>query len=732
MRKLLRLLPLAFVVTSLLAIQPESWSVSTQRDFLKGELKGLSITSDGKLTLAPALEPIFDTQQAFVFSAVQDKSGTLYLGTGNNGKVYRIAPGGKGEEWVTLDQPAVQALAVDSLGRIYAGTAPNGKVYRISAQGESQVFFDPGEDYIWSLNLDAENNLYVATGSRGTVYKVSPEGRGASFFDSTETHLVCLEWDLDKNLLAGSAPNGILYRIAPDGSGFALYDSPLEEIKSISVDRYGQIWAAALGGGQVNQEAMPLPSSGREEQKGGQTEKENPSDRTISVPGSTRGRRLEIYRIDKGDLAETWFSSDDELAFDLLARSDGTLLVGTGNKGRILSLDSRRFATILVQSPEEQVTQLLERAGSVYAVTSNLGKVFEFKLQPASQGIYVSEVLDAKITASWGVIRWFVRNPGSAVPRLYTRSGNTEKPDDTWSPWHGPYSDSNGSAIQSAPARYLQWKIEFPQSARPAALQIDENAVEEVTVFYLQRNVSPRIDSITVHPPGVAFMRYPGANTGGGISPGGPDGAHLRSLPRFLREMDQSSTSPPPRQVFIPAAQSVSWSASDPNADELTFSVYYRSQDESAWKLLVKDLAETSYTFDAAGFSSGTYVLKIIASDLPSNPPGMALESELMSRFFVISNATPTVELGVPTSQGRSLNINFSARTYGSTVYQAEYAIDGGEWKIVFPEDLIADSPVEQYTIRADQIDSGEHTIAVRVIDSVGNVGTGKTVVNVR
>ena len=162
----------------LFASHPEKKVTSTFDEFLDGEFDGVSVTSDGQLIRSPAFDELMDTKEAFVYSAVFNRTGALFVGTGNNGKVFRIDPAGSGELLVKLDQAGVYALAVDSQNRLYAGTAPDGKVYRISTQGEAQQFYDPGEKYIWDLAFDSENNLYVATGPRGIIYKVSPSGTG--------------------------------------------------------------------------------------------------------------------------------------------------------------------------------------------------------------------------------------------------------------------------------------------------------------------------------------------------------------------------------------------------------------------------------------------------------------------------------------------------------------------------------------------------------------------------
>lgn len=717
--------------TLLRATEPARWVISTQKEFLEGELTGVSVTSDGKLVLAPSFEPLLDAEEAFVYALAIDRSDNLYLGTGNNGKVFRVSPNGQGREWAKLDEAGVHALAVDSLNRIYAGTSPDGKVYRLSEQGRAEVFFSPEEKYIWATLADRQNNLFVATGPRGIIYKVTPQGESSVFYDSKETHIVTLAWDLNGNLLAGSASGGLLFRISPTGTPFVLHDSPLEEIRSVVVDRYGYIYAAGLASDKPAMDKPPssAPSKAASADPGDLREGEGA---TLKVAGVEKGKKLEIYRIDRDNLVETIYSSDDELAFDLLIRSDGNLLVATGNKGRILSIDPRRFVTLLVEGTEEQVTRLVERDKRIYAATSNLGKLFQLLPTPAASGTYTSKVLDAHIPSAWGMLQWQVRNPAPAGLKLYTRSGNTESPDQTWSEWSAPYENARGSYIKSPNARYLQWKIEFPGSGRPDAVVTDVNAVEQVSVSYMQRNMAPQLTSITVHAPGVAFAQYPVPNAPGGVSPGGPDRQHIRSLPRAIRELDRQPVMPPPRRVFIPGAHSISWTAKDPNDDELVCSIYYRGQDETNWKLLEKGLQETHYTIDALSFPDGVYFVKVVASDRPSNPDGQALENELVSKPFVITNTSPAVEPAPPQIQGNQVTLKFTARTTASTIYQAEYRVDAGEWKIVFPEDGIADSYLEQYSFTVENLTPGEHSIALRVVDSVGNIGTSKATVSIK
>ena len=115
----------------LAASSPAFWEMTSYQDFIKGKLDGLSLSRDGRLTLAPKLDTLFTSGQPVIWSIAQAPDGTLYTGTGHRGRVYKVAPSGQSSILWTADQPEVFAVAVDSRGVVYAGTSPNGKIYRI-------------------------------------------------------------------------------------------------------------------------------------------------------------------------------------------------------------------------------------------------------------------------------------------------------------------------------------------------------------------------------------------------------------------------------------------------------------------------------------------------------------------------------------------------------------------------------------------------------------------------
>ena len=145
-----------------------AWEMNTWSDFIRGRFQGVSLSRDGRLTLAPRLETVWSSDQPVVWSVVRAPDGTLYAGTGHRGRVYRIDAAGKSAVLWTAEQPEVFALALDRKGALYAAGSPDGKVYRIE-NGKAAEYFAPQARYVWSLAMAPDGALYVGTGDQGRI-----------------------------------------------------------------------------------------------------------------------------------------------------------------------------------------------------------------------------------------------------------------------------------------------------------------------------------------------------------------------------------------------------------------------------------------------------------------------------------------------------------------------------------------------------------------------------------
>src|SRR5215475_11142720 len=78
------------------ASEPVIWTVDSRAEVLKGDAKGVSISDTGAIVLAPKLTEVYSTGQSYVWSSAADTQGNVYLGTGNDGKIFKIDTAGKG------------------------------------------------------------------------------------------------------------------------------------------------------------------------------------------------------------------------------------------------------------------------------------------------------------------------------------------------------------------------------------------------------------------------------------------------------------------------------------------------------------------------------------------------------------------------------------------------------------------------------------------------------------
>ena len=177
------------------------WQVSTQADFLGGEVENLSIDMHGRLLLGPRVTPSGDSTTPFLWRLVTAPDGAIYAGSGNDGQVFRFSPDGTRTAFFDAPELEVHALAPAPKGGLFVGTSPDGKIYRVDAKGESSVYFDPEDKYIWSLAVDPSGVLYAATGEKGLIYRITAEGKGEVFYKTRATHALTLLFDSNGDLL---------------------------------------------------------------------------------------------------------------------------------------------------------------------------------------------------------------------------------------------------------------------------------------------------------------------------------------------------------------------------------------------------------------------------------------------------------------------------------------------------------------------------------------------------
>jgi hypothetical protein len=704
--------------------QPAVWETSGRAELLKGDARGVSISDTGVLMLSPKLTEVFNTQQTYIWSSAVDNQGNVFLGTGHDGKIYRIAAGGSGALLYDAAELDVTALTVGRDGVVFAGTSPDGKVYRIAADGKAEVYFDPADKYIWSLAVMTDGSLAVGTGDNGKLYRVRAAGANpdSSLLVSTnQTHVISLAVTPQGDLIAGTDSGGLVLRVSPDGKTFALFDTQLREIHALAPAADGSIYALALSDAAATARSPSTPAVAAPQPAEGATATTSVTITAIDEtgapiqqqPGPTRSRndvsnaRSAVFRILPDGATDVVWSSPTVTAFAIApALQPGRVLIGTADKGRIYSVTNDGRDTLLLQSPEGQISSLLVKNNQIYAASSNQGKLFRFGNELIAEGSYESPVRDARLTASWGRIWW----RGAGAVEVQTRTGNGERPDATWSDWSAPYKNPEGNQISSPRARFIQWRA----TVRSGSGSTTPSWVEDVSLAYLPRNVAPEVLAINVLPIGVGLQQIVQVAVDPNVESSGLD-------PSLFGPIAQV----PPRRFYQRGARSFQWQAEDRNSDTLEYAIYYRALNEQTFRLLKDKLRDNFYTIDGATLADGRYVIKVVASDGPDNPPGQKLTGERLSEPVDIDNTPPVVKVvGQPQTTRDSIRIVFAVDDATGKVKKADASIDGAAWAPVFPDDGIADSGHETYSVDFGPLAAGEHTISLRSFDSSGNVGT--------
>jgi hypothetical protein len=392
---------------------------------------------------------------------------------------------------------------------------------------------------------------------------------------------------------------------------------------------------------------------------------------------------------------------------------NSSLLFVTDVQGRLYRLDRDRKATLLAQSNEGEATRLLESRGTLLAATGNLGKLLRLDAGTVATGSFESPVHDSSSVARWGRLAW--RGDANGIA-FKTRTGNSLRPDGTWSDWSAPLTDPNRSGITSPNARYIQWRAEFSGSAASAP------SLDSVTIAYLPQNTPPNVRSINV-------TAVSGSTKAGAA---GTSAATASYAITVTDSGDAPVTAGTPSQTLsrIPGQQvQIYWQADDPDGDRLIYNLYFRGEDETRWKLLRANTVENTYLLDADVFADGRYYFRVVASDSLSNPANLAREAELVSAPILIDSTPPVVTASAARRNGAMVEIDVDAEDRGSVLRRCEYSLDAGQWMPVEAADGVTDSARERFLIRLDKVSPAEHLVVIRVYDAAGNAGLTKVIV---
>lgn len=694
---------LAVLVAPASAVVTATWTVETYQQFDAGDATSAFITSTGEIRAG------WDTKRTAlegdaVWSSLRLADGSVLLGSDAGGAIFRVQ-GDASKKVVSIPGAiAVVSLTQTSDGTVWAGAMPGNKLYKIDvAGGKATAGPTLGKDAkevetIWSL-ASIGTTVYAGTGPSGKLFAITG-GTAKEVFDTDDKRITALTTTSDGKVWLGTSERAIVFRFDPkDGKGRAMADFAGNEISSLAAYRDGVVAAAndlaeqppPQGKTPAQVEAAEKPNAGKgvapklpdAGTKPG-ADKDPPAVTDLGRKGAKKGKGA-LFKIG-GDgrldqlhaLTQTYFTS-------VAVSADGAVFAGAADKGRIYMVDADGAVATAFDVDERSVSQVwAEKTGIAFA-TDDTAAAYRTTGR-ASAAKYMSDVLDAKAVSRFGKLTW----NATGRSKIETRSGNTAKPGVGWSEWQSPAQTgklgggAEGGKIASPAGRYLQFRV---------ALEDDAARVRRVSAYYQPQNLATAVQDVTV------------------------EIATKESLPTL------KDSAAKPRSPVL----KVKWKIENPDSDDTIYTLEARKDGEANWRPVSTGkapLTATTWDWNTETYPDGWYRVRVTASDSAANSPDRALTSSGQTTMFAIDNTRPTIEalsVAYPKAQARAVDGL-------STIAEMAFSIDDGTWQLGATSDGLFDDLTEDLRIDLPAgLPRGTHTLAVRVADAAGNVGSTST-----
>jgi hypothetical protein len=645
------------------AVGTRRFVLDDSSEFKGGDLKGVALDSEGHVRAGLSLGSVPASQATAVWAALPMPDGSLLLGTGNEGKLLKVAGG-----TVTV-LAETKALVITSLtqafgGAVIAGTLPDGKVMKWEKGKLTDLATLKGAEHVWSVAYDPKAKaVYAATGPEGKLFRITQTGDAQVYFDAPEQHLMSVAVAPDGTVYAGASDKAKLYKVTAPGRASVLYDFGRTEVRAIAVNQKGEVFAIA---NDIKSSAS-APSRARGE---------NPAQ--PSATGSKAKGKGTLYSFSADGKPDQLLDDTDEHYTSLSLGDDGRPYVGTGVEGRVYTVLAGHTSVLVADADERQVGALVMAGKDRYVVSSDPAVVHAVKGTGGPDAVWTSKVLDAGIRARFGQLSW----DASGSVELSTRTGNTKEPDDTWSAW------SNGvtspGLVTSPVGRYLQVRARFAK---------DANAVlNQVEIAFLTDNLRAVLTSVDAK---------------GGDGETGDDSPKQSGGP-VTHKADSSLN--------------LTWKVDNPDKDELRYRLQYRLLGTNDWFDLLKPgekLSKESYSWETSDLPEGRYRVRVTASDEISNPPDRATKDMRESGIVLVDNTPPSID----TLAAVGTHLKGIAQDGVGPIARIEVSVAGSdEWFPFFPADGIFDEQREELDIDAKNIAKTlPALLSVRVYDKANN-----------
>jgi|GEM_PF-1097106 len=702
------------VVTTLACLSASATTVQVQdlndRAALEqGDFHNARVDADGRVVTAPVLQPLAEGLPGPVLSAVAVKGGfviassgpgQLHFSSGKGSKLLVELPFPLLTKVLSVDANTVAVLAgpkggvtfvdvktktvigtstVESAKTLFDGVVHNGRLYVVGG-GDEGVFMSAK---VSDLLADAKKSDAKADDAK--VAKADAKSSDASgdkeapkdplwtrHASTAEKHLRSLAVDTKRKgtsaakpaFVLGGGKDGVVYRFANNKLS-ALFDGKTNEVTDVVVDDKGRVFAS-------------LVSADGKWSDGG-----TPRDKRLAKgPPARKVKSTEVVRIDVDGAVNMLWQSKRTGAY-ALAFHGGKLVVGTGSQGRLMALDvaGKNAPNFYTEADgHDELTSLFHAGKDLMATSAHTGGLLRLQPKASGTGSYYAPVVDAKHNARFGA----VTATGQGQLKLFVRTGNTKKPDETWSSF-APVDGRHKSG--AARARYAQVKVDL----------VAGSVLEGLRLAYLPQNRAPEIERVELVAPGYKLRLNPvdEKNPTRSVTFGDNPFKKTPDARTVLRPKAKERSG---KQTKALGHQAFYVHVTDVDKDVLRYQWWLRRRGEGTFTL-VEDFGDAPFLSVAtARLAAGEYQVKVVVDDGGSNGAQRRLRDAATSGWFHVDHAPPMVSgasaMRVKGKRLGMVRVQFSVSAQHPVV-RMQCAADGDDWQLVEPTDLLADDVKE-------------------------------------
>lgn len=559
---------------------------------LKETTYQVQVSKDKEISLSCEIKQVFKVEENIVYDLVKNKKG-IYFSCGS--KVYY-------NEKIILkeDDSGIFALTTDG-ENIYLGVSPESLIYLIKDSQIIKRYKIPASNILRMLYI--RENLIVGTAYPALIYQLGEKNE--KLFEINDENVSALTYEKE-TLFIGTSPKGYLLKanlIKKDLK--LLYDCEEEEIKDI-IKKGNFLYF-------ITNSDKKLPS-------------------------------LYSFDLIKNECKEV-FTFPCSTLFSLAIKEDTLLVCGSDNLLYKILLDGNYFT--LYGFGCQILTKIFIYQKEIYLGTGYPAKIYQLKNELANEGTYFSEIIDLKFISNFGRMDIESYLPLFTSYQVYTRSGQNNIIDETWSDFL-PLKDDK---IKSPSGRYFQYLIRLKREKGK-----ESPIIKKIHYFYKNVNQSPKIKELKILP-----------------------------------------------DTINPRIKIINWEISDPNNDLLINSLYYQIKGDKNWYLLAKNIKENEYKLNGEILPDGYYQIKLLTSDELSQGKEEALKDSLIFKELLIDNTPPKLISFKKDKIKEGYLIKIKVLDSLSIIKGFFYSFDNNEEEKISPIDKIFDFNEEEFIFKVNK-----------------------------